>query len=44
MHWVRDNHQPNNESMNSKPESLHYSAVLVITGAIKGTSRSKLYI
>ena len=32
-------HQPNNESMNSKPESVQYSAALAISGAIKGTSR-----
>ena len=31
MHWIRDNHQPNNESMNSELESLQYSAALVIT-------------
>ena len=36
-------HQPNNESMNSKLESVQYNAALAITGAIKGTSRSKLY-
>ena len=36
-------HQPNNESMNSKLKSVQYSAALAITGAIKGTSRSKLY-
>ena len=36
-------HQPNNESMNSKLESVQYSAVLAITGTIKGTSRSELY-
>ena len=32
-------HQPNNENMNNKPESVQYSAALSITGAIKGTSR-----
>ena len=36
-------HQHNDESMNSKLESVQYSAALAITGAIKGTSRSKLY-
>ena len=36
-------HEPSNESMNSKLESVQCSAALVITGAIKGTSRSKLY-
>ena len=29
--------------MNNKLESVQYSAVLAYTGAIKGTSRSKLY-
>ena len=36
-------HQPNNESMNSKLESVQYSAAFSITGVIKGTSRLKLY-
>ena len=36
-------HQPNNERINSKLESVQYSAALAITGAIKETSRSKLY-
>ena len=36
-------YQPNNESMDSKLESVQYSATLAITGAIKRTSRSKLY-
>ena len=36
-------HQPNNKSINSKLESVQYNAALVIPGAIKGTSRSKLY-
>ena len=35
-------HQPNKESMNSKLESVKYSAALAITGAKRGTSRSKL--
>ena len=30
-------------AMNSKRESVQYNAALAITGAIKGTSRSKLY-
>ena len=36
-------HQPNNESVNSELESVQYTAVLAITGTIKGTSRSRLY-
>ena len=36
-------HQPYNESINSKLESIQYNATLAITGAIKVTSRSKLY-
>ena len=36
-------HQLNNESMNSKLESVQYGAALAITGALKGTSRSELY-
>ena len=36
-------HQPYNESINSKLESIQYNAALAITGAIKGTSRSQLY-
>ena len=32
-----------NESINIKLESIQYNAALAITGAIKGTSRSKLY-
>ena len=35
-------HQPNNENINNKLESVQYSAALAIIGAIKGTSRSKL--
>ena len=31
-------HQPNNESINSKLESVEYNIALAITGAIKGTS------
>ena len=36
-------HQPYNESINSKLESIKYNATLAITGSIKGTSWSKLY-
>ena len=36
-----DNHQPNNESMNSKLQNI--SDDLAVIGAIKGTSRTKLY-
>ena len=35
-------HQPYNESINSKLESIQYNAAFAITGTIKGTSRSKL--
>ena len=35
--------QPYNESINSKLGSVQYNTTLAITGAIKGTSRSKLY-
>ena len=35
--------KPNNESLNQKIERIQYSAALTITGAIKGTSQSKLY-
>ena len=36
-------YQPYNGSTNSKLESVQYNATLAITGAIKGTSSSKLY-
>ena len=36
-------HQSYNESINSKLESIQYNATLAITGALKGTSRSKLH-
>ena len=36
-------HHPSNESMNSKLQSVQHNAALAITGAIKGTSTSKLY-
>ena len=35
--------RPNNESFISKLEQVQYNAALAITGAIKCTSRSKLY-
>ena len=35
--------QPNNESLCHQIESVQYNASLAITGAIKGTSRLKLY-
>ena len=35
--------QPNNESLNQKIERIQYNAALAITGAIKGTSQSKLH-
>ena len=35
--------QPNNESFCSKIERIQYNAALAITGAIRGTSQTKLY-
>ena len=35
--------QPNNSNLSDKIESLQYNAVLAITGAIRGTSKEKLY-
>ena len=35
--------RPNNENFKSKLESIQYNAALAITGAIRGTSREKLY-
>ena len=35
--------QPNNESFCTKIEHIQYNAALAITGAIKGTSHTKLY-
>ena len=35
--------QPNNSSLSEKIESLQYNAALAITGAIKGSSKEKLY-
>ena len=36
-------HQPNNVSLCQKIESIQYQAALAITGAIHGTSQTKLY-
>ena len=35
--------QPNNDSFCNKIESVRYNAALAITGAIRGTSQTKLY-
>ena len=35
--------QPNNSNLSDKIESVQYNAVLAITGAIRGTSKEKLY-
>ena len=35
--------QPNNSPLSEKIESLQYNAALAITGAIKGSSKEKLY-
>ena len=35
--------QPHNETFSNKIESVQYNAALSITGAIRGTSREKLY-
>ena len=35
--------QPQNESFCEKLESMQYKATLVITGAIPGTSRDRIY-
>ena len=35
MHWMIDNDQSNNESMDSKLKNVQCSADLTITGAIK---------
>ena len=35
--------QPNNSSLSDKIESVKYNAVLAIAGAIRGTSKEKLY-
>ena len=36
--------QPHNETLCSKLESVQYNAALAITGAIRGTSQTKLYV
>ena len=36
------NDQPNNGSLNHKTERIQYNNALAITGAVKGTSQSKL--
>ena len=35
--------QPNNKNFCQKIETIQYNAALAITGAIKGTSQTKLY-
>ena len=35
--------QPNNSRLSDKIESVHYNAALAINGAIRGTSKEKLY-
>ena len=35
--------QPNNDSFCSRTESVQYNELLAITGAIPGTSQTKLY-
>ena len=35
--------QPNNSSLSDKIENVQYNAVLAIIGAIRGTSKEKLY-
>ena len=35
--------QPNNSNLSHKIESVQYNAVLAITGAIRGTSKEKMY-
>ena len=35
--------QPNNQAFSNKSEAAQYNAALVITGAIRGTSRIKIY-
>ena len=36
-------HQPNNQAFSTKLEAAQYYAALAITGAIRGTSRIKVY-
>ena len=40
---VRSENKPLNESFKKKIESVQYNAALIITGAIKGTCRDKIY-
>ena len=35
--------QPSNDAFSNKLETVQYNAALAITGAVKGTSREKLY-
>ena len=41
MMFLKD--KPNNENFHNKFEKVDYRACLAITGAIQGTSRTKLY-
>ena len=40
---MRSENKPLNESFKKKIESVQYNAALIITGAIKGTCRDKIY-
>ena len=40
---IYNSFNPNNEIFQSKLEKVQYRAYLAITGAIKGTSRERLY-
>ena len=40
---ISSNDQPDNESVRKKLESAQYKVALVITGAVPGTSREKIY-
>ena len=35
--------QPNNQAFSNKLEAVQYNAALAITGAIRGTSKTKIY-
>ena len=35
--------QPNNQAFSKKLEAVQYNAALAITGAIQGTSKTKIY-
>ena len=35
--------QPNNQAFSNKLEAVQYNAALAITGAIRGTSKTKVY-